>query len=74
MDLLGPYSKTERGNQYVLTIICMLTNYVFMILIKTKTTLKVLNAYLKYVYAPIGGSKYILSGRVENFPANNSLG
>ena len=31
MNLLGPYHETGNGNQYDLTIICMLTNYVFMI-------------------------------------------
>ena len=38
MDLLGPYHETENGNQYALTVICMLTNYVFMIAIKSETT------------------------------------
>ena len=60
MDLLGPYSKTESGNQCVLTIICMLTNYAFMIPIKTKTTEDVINAYLQHIYAHFSGSKYIL--------------
>ena len=31
MDLLGPYQETEKLHQFVLTVICMLTNYVFMI-------------------------------------------
>ena len=33
MDLLGPY-QIRKGNQYVLTVICMLTNYIFMIPIR----------------------------------------
>ena len=46
----------ESGNQYMLIIICMLTNHVFMIPIKTKTTEDVINTYLKDIYATCGGS------------------
>ena len=56
MDLLGPYSEIENGNQCTLTFICMLTNYVFIVPIKTKTTEDIINAYLKYVYSTFGGS------------------
>ena len=45
----------------------MLTNYVFMIPIKSKTTEDVINAYLKYVYATFGSSKYIHSDRGGEF-------
>ena len=38
MDLVGPYRETENGNQYALTVIYMLTNYVFMIPIRSKST------------------------------------
>ena len=68
MNLFGPYSKTENGNQYMLTVICMLTNYVFLTPIKTKTTEIIINAYLKHVYASFGGSKYIFSDRSGGFP------
>ena len=37
MDLVGPYQESKKENQYALTVICMLTNYVFMISIKSKT-------------------------------------
>ena len=33
IDLLGPYIEMESGNQHTLTIICMLINYVFVILL-----------------------------------------
>ena len=61
MDLLGLYNETENVNQYALTVFCMLTNYVFMVPIRTKTTEDIINAYLKHVYSIFGGSKYILS-------------
>ena len=63
MDLLGPYNEPENGNQYALTVICVLTSYFFMAPIKTKTTEDVINAYLKHVYSIFGGSKYILNDR-----------
>ena len=67
VDLLGPYSEMENENQYVLTIICMLTNYVFMVLIKTKATKDIINTYLKHVYATFGSSKCILGDRGGEF-------
>ena len=63
MDLSGPYSKTEDANWYVLTIICMLTNYVFMKQIKRKTTEYIINAYLKSCICFFGSSEYIFSDR-----------
>ena len=38
MDLVGRLPKTSSGHEYVLTVICMLTGYVFCIPLKTKTT------------------------------------
>ena len=34
MDLVDPYGETENENQYALTVICMLTNYIFIIPIR----------------------------------------
>ena len=61
MDLGSPYRETENGNLYALTIICMLTNYVFMIHIRSKSTNDIIRAYLTGVYSPFGCSKYMLS-------------
>ena len=47
MDLLGLSWEMGNGNQYALTVLFMLTNYVFMIPIKSKTTEEVIKAYLK---------------------------
>ena len=73
MDLLGPCNRMEKGNQYMLTVICMLTKYVFMISIKTKTTEDIINAYLKHVYAFFRGSKYILSDRSGEFSSKQFM-
>ena len=39
----------------------MLTNYLFMISIKSESTEEVIKVYLMGVYSTFGGSKYILS-------------
>ena len=48
-------------------VICMLTNYVFMILIRSKSTEDILKAYLTGVYSTFGGSKYILNDHNSEF-------
>ena len=67
IDLVGPYRETENGNQYALIVICMLTNYVFMISIRSKSTKDIIKAYLTGVYSTSRGSKYILSDSGSGF-------
>ena len=67
MDLVGPYGETENGNQYALTVICMLTNYVLMIPISSKRTIDVIKAYLTGAYSTFRGTKYILSDHGSEF-------
>ena len=57
----------ENGNFYALTIIYMLTLFVNIIPIKDKKTETVINAYIKYIYADKGGSKFILSNNGKEF-------
>ena len=58
---------TSKGKRYALTIICMLTGYVFCIPIKTKTAEEVLQAYIDNVYSKFGGSLKILSDNGTEF-------
>ena len=51
MDLVGPYREMENGNQYALMVICMLTNYVFLIPIRSRNTKDIIKAYLTGVYS-----------------------
>ena len=67
MDLLCKYPETENGTHYALTIICMLTSFVSIIPIKEKKTETMINAYIKYIYADKGGSKFILSDSRKEF-------
>ena len=68
MDLIGEFHPpTSKGKRYVLTIICMLTGYVFCIPLKTKTADEVLQAYIDNVYFKFGGSFKILSDNGTEF-------
>ena len=68
MDLIGEFHPpTSKGKRYALTIICMLTGYVFSIPLKTKTAEEVLQAYVDNMYSKFGGSLKILSDNGTEF-------
>ena len=67
MDLIGDFKTSYNGNKYALTVICMLTGYVFCIPIKTKKTAEVIKAYVDNVYKKFGGSRKILSDNGTEF-------
>ena len=68
MDLIGEFHPpTSKGKRYGLTIICMLTGYVFCIPLKTKTAEEVLQAYIDNAYSKFGGSLKILSDNGTEF-------
>ena len=57
MDLIGElHPPTSRKHRYALTVICMLTGYVFCVPLKTKTAEEVIKAYIDQVYSKFGGS------------------
>ena len=68
MDLIGEFHlPTSRKHRYGLTVICMLTGYVFFVPLQTKTTEEVLQAYIDQVYSKFGGSLKILSDNGTEF-------
>ena len=68
MDLIGEfYPPTKSGHKYALTVICMLTGYVFCIPLRTKQASEVVQAYIDNVYAKFGGSLKILSDNGTEF-------
>ena len=57
MDLIGEFHPpSKKGHKYALTVICMLTGYVFCVPLKTKTACEVIQAYIDNIYAIFGGS------------------
>ena len=68
IDLIGEfYPPSKSGHKYALTVICMLTGYVFCIPLKSKQANEVLQAYIDNVYAKFGGSLKILSDNGTEF-------
>ena len=68
MDLIGEFHPpTTKKNRYALTVICMLTGYVFCITLRTKTTEEVIQAYIDNIYSKFGGSIKILSDNGTEF-------
>ena len=68
MDLIGEfYPPSTRGNRYALTVICMLTGWVWCISIPDKTANAVLKAYLKNVHHIFGPSRKVLSDNGTEF-------
>ena len=68
MDLIGEfYPPSTRGNRYALTIICMLTGWVWCIPIPNKTANAVLKVYLKNVHHVFGPSRKVLSDNGTKF-------
>ena len=68
MDLIGEFHPPSSNcNRYALTVICMLTGWVWCIPIPNKTANAVLKAYLQNVHHVFGPSKKILSDNGTEF-------
>ena len=68
MDLIGEFHPpTSRKHRYALTVICMLTGYVFCVPLKTKAAEEVIQAYIDNVYSKFRGSLMILSDNSTEF-------
>ena len=68
MDLIGEFHPpTSRKHRYALTVICMLTGYVFCVHLKTKAAEEVIQAYIDNVYSKFGGSLNMLSDNSTEF-------
>ena len=68
MDLIGEFHPpTSKGKRYALTVIFMLTGYVFCIPLKTKPAKEVLQVFIVNVYSKFGGSIKILSDNRTEF-------
>ena len=68
MDLIGEfYSPTSRGHRSALTVMDMLTGFVFCAPIKSRKAEEVIQTYLNEVYYRFGGSRKILSDNGTEF-------
>ena len=68
MDLIGEFHPpTAKNKRYALTVMCMLTGYIFCVPLKTKTAEKVIQAYINNIYSKFRGSMKILSDNGTEF-------
>ena len=67
MDLVGRFTRTSSGHEYTLTVICMLTGYVFCIPLKTKSAEEIVDKYLVHIAFTFGNSRKILSDNGTEF-------
>ena len=62
MDLTGEFHlPTSRGHRYALTVMDMLTGFVFCVPLQTKKAKEIVQKYLDTVFCRFGGSRKILS-------------
>ena len=68
IDLIGEfYPPTSRGHRYALTVMDMLTGFVFCAPLKSKKAEEVIQTYLNKVYFRFGSSRKILSDNGTEF-------
>lgn len=70
MDIVGPYPKTERGNEYVLTIQDLLTKYVTLIPLPNQTAETVTDAFVKRFVSYFACPRILLTDLGTNFKSN----
>ena len=61
MDFIGKFKPSPKGHHYALTVIDILMNYTWCMVLFTKRADDVAHAYLVNVYSKFGGSCKILS-------------
>ena len=68
MDLIGEFHPpTSRGHRYALTVVVMLTGFVFCAPLQTKKAKETVQKYLDTVYYRFGVSRKILSDNGTEF-------
>ena len=71
MDLIREfYPPTSKGHHYVLTVMDMLTGFIFCALLKSKKAEEIVQVYINDVYYRFGGSRKILSDNGTEFKNN----
>ena len=67
IGLIFPFGVMNNGYHYTLTVICMLTNYVFYVPLLHKVADTFINTCLKEVCCCIKGNSKLLSGKGSEF-------
>ena len=68
MDLIGKfYPPTSKGHRYALTVVDMLTGFIFCVPLKSKKAKEIVQTYLDEVHYGFSGSRKILSYNGNEF-------
>ena len=67
MDCIGPLPATSKGNRQALMFICLLTSYLIMVPLKSKTVDEVSMVYIKEILPKTPCSKFILQDNGMEF-------
>ena len=67
MDCIGPLPATSKGNRHALTFICLLTSYLIMVPLISKTADEVSMVYIKEILPKTLCSKFILQNNGMEF-------
>jgi hypothetical protein len=67
MDLCGPYPKSSDGFMYIMVVQCVLTRYLFVIPLKTKTAEEIAARLVDNVFLRVGPPMRLLSDNAAEF-------
>ena len=67
MDCIGPLPATSKGNRHALMFICLLTSYLTMVPLKSKTVDEVSMVYINEILPKTSCSKFILQDNGMKF-------
>ena len=67
MDCMGPLPATSKGNRHTVTFISLLTSYLIMVPLKSKTADEVSMGYIKEILPKTSSSKFILQDNGMEF-------
>ena len=73
MDCIGPLPATSKGNRHTLTFLCLLTSYIIMVPLKSKSKMvdEVSTAYIKEILLKTSCYKFILQDNGTEFKMAN---
>ncbi len=70
MDILGPFNKNQKGNVYILMVICQFTKWLDIIPLPDQTAETVAKEFLGHVISYFGCPLEIFTDQGSNFQSN----
>lgn len=67
MDIVGPLPRTEKGNEYILTMQDLLTKYSLAVALSRATSANIADALIKHCICIFGAPKTVLTDQGANF-------